>query len=176
MSLECQVIGGMLTVFMPFLKSKNLAYQHICPQGFQKRNQRSILARCRFTMLRLVQQLEQIASKTSRHLKYCIQNIPGLRTLQHCIFVEFAQRSNDLSMNVQGRKWSPVLFLCHLRPTPQHCILKAQILHPADRSWAQIRYLHDHVVKEVAISPFLKELSLPNNFIRSDTKITYQRL
>ena len=30
-------------------------------------------------------------------------------------FVEFAQCSNVLSMNLWGRKWSPVLFLLHLR-------------------------------------------------------------
>ena len=34
-------------------------------------------------------------------------------------FVEFAQRANVLLMNLWGRKWSPVLFLHHLRTAAQ---------------------------------------------------------
>ena len=40
--------------------------------------------------------------------------LPAIRSC----FVEFAQHPNVLSMNLCGRKWSPVLFLCHLRTFP----------------------------------------------------------
>ena len=33
-------------------------------------------------------------------------------------FVEFAQHSNDLSMNLWGESGLPILFLCHLMTTP----------------------------------------------------------
>ena len=38
--------------------------------------------------------------------------------------VEFTQHSNVLLMNLYGKKWSPVLFLHHLRTTPLKCLLK----------------------------------------------------
>ena len=43
--------------------------------------------------------------------------VPGV-LCQHC-FVEVAQHSNELLMNLWGRKWFPVLFLHHLETNPQ---------------------------------------------------------
>ena len=43
-------------------------------------------------------------------------------------FVEFTQRWNVLLMNLWGRKWSPILFLCHLRTAS--AFFTVQYSHP----------------------------------------------
>ena len=43
-------------------------------------------------------------------------------------FVKFTQRWNVLLMNLWGRKWSPILFLCHLRTAS--AFFTVQYSHP----------------------------------------------
>ena len=49
-------------------------------------------------------------------------------TFRSC-FVEFAQHSNVLSMNLWGRKWSPILFHHHLRTPPPKAHLESCVIH-----------------------------------------------